>query len=200
MSLPVFDPQTHWFGWQAISREVVSETDRYRLSASKIYPLLVQARPKLQACYCLTNGRPGVEAVLLLGVSVLQFLERYVESQLDYKSSAETLKQKVMETGEDVLELRRWLALQPEAWRQGEKVQLLERVWSEQFEVDEAGGGVRNTEMGLGKPSELDVDGAYVSGQALAEAEGCQLLGPALPPAQTGKSAFQSDAVAVEVK
>ena len=267
MSLPVFDPQTHLFGLQARSSEVFTETDRYRLFAQKIYPLLVASRPKLGACYCLTNGRPGVEPVLLLGVSVLQFLERvpdrqavelvkyhigwkhalaqelegevfdptvlvrfrerllehaqgqvafeavlggleraglvkqkgkqrldsthvlavvsrmgtlecvresvrlaleelaevlnegqrpecwnrlwerYVDSQLDYKASAETLKQKTTQAGEDVLELRTWLAAQPDAWRQGEKVQLLERVWSEQFEVVEGQGVVRKSEI-----------------------------------------------------
>ena len=81
MSLPVFDSQTHLFGLQALSSEVFSETDRYRLFARKIYPLLVEARPQLESCYCLNNGRPGVEPVLLLGVSVLQFLERVPDRQ-----------------------------------------------------------------------------------------------------------------------
>ncbi len=48
MSLPVFDPQTHLFGLQARSSDVFGETDRYRLFAQKIYPLLVAARPKLE--------------------------------------------------------------------------------------------------------------------------------------------------------
>ena len=207
--------------------------------------------------------------------------ERYVDSQLDYKASAETLKQKTTQAGQDVLELRTWLATQPEAWRQGEKVRLLERVWSEQFEVaegqqvvrkteipatpvqnphdpqaqwctkktgdakkewvgykvqvaesvpevplkpgeptpalitgivtqpatgsDEAGLGEmlkQQAEMGLETPSELYVDGAYVSGQALAEAaaEGRQLLGPAQLPAKTGKSAYRSDAFDIDVR
>jgi hypothetical protein len=81
MSLPVFDPQTHLFGLQARSSEVFSERDRYRLFASQIYPLLVEARAQLEACYCLSNGRPAVEPVLLLGVSVLQFLERVPDRQ-----------------------------------------------------------------------------------------------------------------------
>ena len=400
MSLPVFDPQTHLFGLQARSSEVFSASDRYRLFAQKIYPLLVEARPQLETCYCMSNGRPGVEPVVLLGVSVLQFLERvpdrqavelmkyhigwkhalaqeldgevfdptvlvrfrerlvehrqgqlafevvlggleraglvkqkgkqrldsthvlglvarmgtlecvreslrlaleelsetlqegqrpefwnrlwerYVDSQLDYKASGETLKQKMVQMGEEVLELRNWLAAQPEALRQGEQVQLLERVWSERFEVreggvvakteigatpvqnphdpeaqwctkktgdakkewvgykvqvaetvpeeplgkgeptpafltgmvtqpasgsDEAGLGEivkQQAEMGLGKPCELYVDGAYVSGQLLAEAqaEGRQLLGPAQPPAQNGKSAFKSDAFQIQVE
>lgn len=401
MSLPVFDAQTHLFGLQARSSEVFSETDRYRLFAQKIYPLLVQSRPKLEAGYCQNNGRPAIEPVLLLGVSVLQFLERvpdrqaaelvkyhlgwkhalaqeldsavfdptvlvrfrerlvehqqgqlafeavlgglreaglvrdkgkqrldsthvlglvarmgtlecvreslrlaleelatvvgegqrpefwnrlwerYVDSQLDYKASAETLKQKMTQAGADVLELRTWLAAQPEAWRQGEKVRLLERVWSEQFEVVEGQGVVRKSEiaatpvqnphdseaqwctkrtgdakkewvgykaqvaetvpegplqkgeptpavitgivtqpatgsdeaglaemfeqqseMGLEKPAELYVDCAYVSGQSLAEAEteGRQLMGPAQPPALTGKSAFKSDSFQIQVE
>ena len=76
MSVPVFNPQTHLFGLQAVSHEVFDPSDRYRLFAQKIYPLLVKARPALEKCYCEDNGRPGVEPVLLLGVSVLQFLER----------------------------------------------------------------------------------------------------------------------------
>lgn len=401
MSLPVFDPQTHLFGLQARSSEVFRETDRYRMFAQKIYPLLVAARPKLEAGYCLNNGRPGVEPVLLLGVSVLQFLERvpdrqaaelvkyhlgwkhalaqeldsavfdptvlvrfrerlveheqgqlafeavlgglckaglvrdkskqrldsthvlglvaqmgtlecvreslrlaleqlgetlkeehrpefwnrlwerYVDSQLDYKASPETLKQKMVQTGQDMLDLRSWLAAQPQALQQGEQVQLLERVWSEQFEVAEGGEVVRKSEipatpvqnphdpeaqwctkktgdakkewvgykvqvaetvpeeplgkgeptpafltgivtqaatgsdeaglgemakqqaaMGRDKPIELYVDGAYVSGQLLAEAqaEGRQLLGPAQPAAQNGKSALKSDAFRIQVE
>lgn len=401
MSLPVFDPQTHLFGLQAVSSEIFDEADRYGLFARQIYPLLVEARPKLEACYCLSNGRPGVEPVLLLGVSMLQFLERvpdrqaaelvkyhigwkhalaeeldgevfdptvlvrfrerlieheqgrlafelvlggleqaglvkqkgkqrldsthvlglvsrmstlecvreslrlaleelaevvnepqrpefwsrlwerYVDSQLDYRASGETLKQKQIQAGEDLLELRSWLAAQPEALRGGEKVELLERVWNEQFEVGEGQRVVRQTEiparplqnphdpeaqwctkktgdvkkewvgyktqvaetvpeellqkgeptsafltgmvtqpatgsdeaglgeilkqqaeMGLDQPAELYVDGAYVSGQALAEAEaeGRQLMGPAQPPAKTGKSAFKSDAFDIEVE
>jgi len=38
---------------------VFTETDRYRLFAQKIYPLLVESRPRLEACYCLTNGVRG---------------------------------------------------------------------------------------------------------------------------------------------
>jgi hypothetical protein len=34
------------------------------------------SREKLAACYCEDNGCPGIEPVVLLGVSILQFLER----------------------------------------------------------------------------------------------------------------------------
>jgi transposase len=187
----------------------------------------------------------------------------------------------MIQAGQDVLELRTWLETQPEAWRQGEKVEWLERVWNEQFEVGEGQRVVRQTEipaaplqnphdpeaqwcakktgdvkkewvgyktqvaetvpeellqkgeptpafitgivtqpatgsdeagmaailqqqaeMSLDPPSELYVDGACVSGQQLAEAaaEGRQLMGPAQPPAQTGKSACKSDIFDIDVE
>jgi transposase len=53
------------------------ESDRYRLLFEKIYPVLAKARERLAACYCLENGRPGVEPV----VSMLQFMERMPDRQ-----------------------------------------------------------------------------------------------------------------------
>jgi len=50
--------------------------DRYRLFAEKIYPLLVEARGELEKCYCPDNGRPSVEPVLLMGVTLWQFVEK----------------------------------------------------------------------------------------------------------------------------
>jgi transposase len=76
MSLPAFNPQTHLFGLQAAHEEVFEKDNRYRLLAERIYPLLVRARPPLESCYVSNNGRPAIEPVLLLGVSVLQFLEK----------------------------------------------------------------------------------------------------------------------------
>jgi hypothetical protein len=400
MSLPVFNPQTHLFGLQAISSEVFDASDRYRLLAQNLYPLLVQARPQLEACYCENNGRPGVEPVLLLGVSVLQFLEkvpdrraveqvkyhlgwkfalnqeltaetfdatvlvrfrerllahekarlafeavlgglreaglvpkkgkqrldsmhvlglvshmsslecvretlrlaleelekevtdeqrpefwsllweRYVESQLDYKTPEEGLRQKMKQAGEDMLRLQTWTAqLSPEI-QQGAQLELLNRVFQEQFRATDNGsleviqitptGAVHNphdpeaewsakgqgkhkkewvgyklqvaetvpespqplggptrtfitavvtqsatrsdeagmdeilqqqSQMGLDKPSELYVDGAYVSAKELAEAqgEGRQLMGPAQPSGPRRKG-FRAEDFQVEVE
>jgi transposase len=255
MSLPIFNPQTHLFGLQAASSEVFDASDRYRLFAEKIYPLLVQARPKLEPCYCEMNGRPAVEPVLLLGVSLLQFLERvpdrravemvkyhlgwkfglnqelkseefhptglvrfrerliendqarlafelvlgalreaglvpkkgkqrldsmhvlglvshmsslecvretlrlalqeleqivaeeqrpefwgllwerYMESQLDYKTPEEGLRQKMRQAGEDILRLRCWIQTLNAEVQGGPQVQLLGRVFQEQFRI-----------------------------------------------------------------
>ena len=49
-----------------------------------------------------------------------------MDSQLDYKAVAETLKQKTTQAGTDVLELRTWLGTQPEAWRQAEESKVKE--------------------------------------------------------------------------
>ena len=230
MSLPVFDPQTHLFGLQARSSDVFSEKDRYRLFAEKVYPLLVEARPKLEACYCLSDGRPAVEPVLLLGVSVLQFLERVWNEQFEVGEGHRVVRQTEIpatpvqnphdpeaqwctkKTGDGKKE---WVGYKtqvaetvPEALLQkGEPTSafITGMVTQPATGSDEAGLGEilkQQAEMGLDQPAELYVDGAYVSGQALAEAEaeGRQLMGPAQPPAKTGKSAFKSDAFDIEVE
>jgi hypothetical protein len=75
MSLPVLDTQSQMFSTAALTDQLFAATDRYRLFAQKIYPLLVEARPALAKAYCADNGRAAIEPVLLLGVSLLQYLE-----------------------------------------------------------------------------------------------------------------------------
>jgi hypothetical protein len=62
--------------------------------------------------------------------------ERYVESQVDYRASSETLKRKLGEAGADSWQLLQWLR-EPEqaSWLAGAQAQLLGRVFAEQFEV-----------------------------------------------------------------
>ena len=55
--------------------------DRYRLFAQRVLPVLLQARAVLAALYCGDNGRPCIEPVLLLALSVLQFWERVPDTQ-----------------------------------------------------------------------------------------------------------------------
>jgi hypothetical protein len=62
--------------------------------------------------------------------------ERYVESQADYRAAVETLARKLGEAGTDARQLLDWLAGVPDQpWAQGRQVQLLARVFAEQFEV-----------------------------------------------------------------
>jgi len=76
MSLPDFKPQARLFGIYGPAGLELDPGDRYRLFAEKIYPLLVEARGDLEKCYCPDNGRPSVEPILLLGVTLWQFVEK----------------------------------------------------------------------------------------------------------------------------
>lgn len=77
MSLPHFETQGTLFGnVNAMAGELFGETDRYRLFAQKVWPVLAGTRAQLAQCYCADNGRAGIEPVLLLGVLVFQFMER----------------------------------------------------------------------------------------------------------------------------
>jgi len=73
MSLPSLAAQAPLFA--TLTPEFFAPEDRYRLFARQIFPLLLQARPALQKAYCDDNGRPGLEPVVLAGVTVLQYLE-----------------------------------------------------------------------------------------------------------------------------
>jgi len=62
--------------------------------------------------------------------------ERYVESQADYRVSAETLGRKLVEAGADAWQLLEWLRSPGQSeWADGPQAQLLARVFGEQFEV-----------------------------------------------------------------
>jgi hypothetical protein len=81
MSLPAFSSQSQLFSTAASTGRLFSPTDRFRLFALKIYPVLAKARAALESCYCADNGRTAIEPVVLLGVSVLQFLESVPDRQ-----------------------------------------------------------------------------------------------------------------------
>ena len=75
MSLPEFSTQSYLFSTAALSASLFPADDRYRLFAKLVYPRLVKVRSQLAACYCAEDGRAAIEPVLLLGVSILQFLD-----------------------------------------------------------------------------------------------------------------------------
>jgi len=82
MSLPTFDSQGALFGsLSSLAPNLFSETDRYRLFAQKIWPVLARTRPQLEDSYVATNGRAAFEPVALLGTLILQFLERAPDCQ-----------------------------------------------------------------------------------------------------------------------
>jgi transposase len=69
------------FSTAALSASLFPETDRYRLFGKLVYPKLAGARPALEKCYCLENGRTALEPVLMLGVSILQDLDGVPDRQ-----------------------------------------------------------------------------------------------------------------------
>ena len=81
MSLPRFSGQAQLFSTAALTGQLFGPTDRYRLMAQNIYPVLVQTRAELERCYCADNGRVALEPVILLGVSLLQYLEDVPDRQ-----------------------------------------------------------------------------------------------------------------------
>lgn len=81
MSLPAFSSQSELFSISAVTGKLFAQTDRYRLFAQKVYPVVAAARAALAGCYCADNGRVAVEPVLLLGVSLLQYLEAIPDRQ-----------------------------------------------------------------------------------------------------------------------
>jgi hypothetical protein len=82
MSLPHFDGQGSLFGsLGSLAPELFDAKDCYEIFARKIWPVLVSCRRELEECYENDNGRPGVEPVVLLGVMLLQFMERLPDRQ-----------------------------------------------------------------------------------------------------------------------
>ena len=69
--------------------------------------------------------------------------ERYVESQADYRASAETLTRKMVDAGTDARQLLVWLQSPAQAaWVKGPQAQLLARVWDEEFAVGDGGAAL----------------------------------------------------------
>ena len=81
MSLPAFSTQAELFSTAGLSSSLFAPTDRYRLFAQIVYPKVAAARGALEKCYCPDNGRVAVEPVLMLCVSLLQYLDGLPDRQ-----------------------------------------------------------------------------------------------------------------------
>jgi len=60
---------------------VRERADFFLFFSQSIYPVLEEQRTALDALYCATNGRPAEDPVCLLGVLLLQFVERLPDRQ-----------------------------------------------------------------------------------------------------------------------
>lgn len=76
MGLPEYPSQLPLFGADHLLGHAFADDDPFRLFQQRIYPLLLAARPTLEQMYCRGNGRPAQEPVLLLGLTLLQFMHK----------------------------------------------------------------------------------------------------------------------------
>ena len=75
MSLPTFSSQGSLFSTAALGASLFPKDDRYRLFAQLVFPQLIKIRTQLEKAYSQGTGRVAIEPVLLLGVSLLQYLD-----------------------------------------------------------------------------------------------------------------------------
>jgi len=81
VSLPSFSRQTELFSTAGLTSKLFKPTDRYRLFAQVVYPAVAGMRGELEKCYCPDNGRVAIEPVLMMGVSLLQYLDGFPDRQ-----------------------------------------------------------------------------------------------------------------------
>ncbi len=122
-----------------IEAGLVSRQSRQRLDSTQMFARVARmnrldcVRESLRLALQELEAVVGVEARPEFWV---RLWERYVESQADYRASAEALGRKLGEAGADAWHLLEWVrGPEREGWAQGVQVQLLARVFGEQFDV-----------------------------------------------------------------
>jgi transposase len=125
VSLPSFSTQAELFSTAGLTSNLFAPRDRYRLFAQVVYPALAGMRGELEKGYCPDNGRVAIEPVLMMGVSLLQYLEglpdrqalemlryhagwnfalnRQLGDELFHPTSLVTFRQRLIEQGQSAL-------------------------------------------------------------------------------------------------
>ena len=75
MSVPKQDVQGTFFDATFLAEHLFEAGDRYEIFRREVYPALQAMRQELCQLYCPDNGRPGIEPVVMAGVTLLQFME-----------------------------------------------------------------------------------------------------------------------------
>ena len=76
MSVPKQDLQATFFDATFLAQDLFKSKDPYEIFRGEVYPALQAMREDLCQLYCQDNGRPGLEPVLMAGVTLLQFMEK----------------------------------------------------------------------------------------------------------------------------
>src|SRR6266404_442594 len=118
---------------------LISHQSRQRLDSTQMFGRVAKMSRLDCVRESLRLGLQELEAIVGAPgrpVFWVELWERYVESQVDYRTTVETLGRKLGEAGRDAWQLLEWLG-QPAQSKLacGAQVQLLRRVFGEQFEV-----------------------------------------------------------------
>lgn len=81
MSLPRAKVQRSLFDASMLVGHLFPAGCRYRVFREKILPVLWGKRDELCALYCEDNGRPAIEPVIAMAVTLLQFMEKVPDRQ-----------------------------------------------------------------------------------------------------------------------
>jgi len=112
---------------------------KQRLDSTHVCGLLARLSRLECAREAIRLALEAVEAQGALPASWASMWERYVESKLDPHSATEALKAKMRQAGEDMNLVLTWAHEQGAAWAEAEPMQVLRRVFQENYEVDEQG-------------------------------------------------------------
>jgi len=118
---------------------LVSRQSRQRLDSTQMFGRVAKMSRLDCVRESLRLALQELEAIIPVQerpVFWVELYERYVESQVDYRATLETLDRKLAEAGSDVWRLLEWLGEPAQSSRaQGSQTQLLKRIFGEQFEV-----------------------------------------------------------------
>ena len=163
--------------WQALEQAgLVSRQNRQRLDSTQMFGRVAKmsrldcVRESVRLALKELEGATPPEARPVFWALLW---ERYVESQVDYRASAEALGHKLTQAGADAWQLLGWLRAPGQAERAaGPQAQLLARVFGEQFEVLAGNPAPLSTEKtGVVAEGTTEVPAAVEAQEALASSE-----------------------------
>lgn len=117
----------------------VARRSKQRLDSTHVCGLLARMSRLECARETIRLALQAVERAGALPAEWTAQWERYVESKVDPRSTLETLQAKVREAGADMHLILTWARREGVRWEQTEEIQLLRRVFEENYELDENG-------------------------------------------------------------
>jgi hypothetical protein len=183
--------------WDALEKAgLVSRQNRQRLDSTQMFGRVAKMSRLDCVRESLRLALQELETVLKVEQRPFFWLDlwdRYVESQVDYRAGSEALARKLSQAGSDSWQLLKWLREPAQkAVGGGVQVQLLARVFAEQFELHNSQPALLPVEkvplepsapVDSGQPSEPEVE--LVKAQTITDQS--PTLFKDLPPVPTGQ-------------